>query len=201
MKLFKPLYEKALAWAAHPKAEALLGGLSFIEAIIFPVMPEVMLAPMTLAKPHHWFRYATISMICSVIGAVVGYALGHYAFDALRPLLEALGWLPRIDALVAELRATVANSAWTAFGLLVLAGFMPVPLKIFTWASGIVGVPMLAFVASMVVGRGKRVYLLTGLIRLGGPKAEAALHKYIEWVGWIAVVLVLGLIAWLKLRH
>ena len=201
MKLFKPLYEKALAWSAHPKAEALLGGLSFVEAIIFPVMPEVMLAPMTLAKPHRWFRYATISMVCSVLGAVVGYALGHYAFDALRPLLEALGWLPRIDALVAELRETVANSAWTAFWLLVVAGFMPIPLKIFTWASGIVGVPMLAFVASMVVGRGKRVYLLTGLIRLGGPKAEAALHKYIEWVGWVAVVLVLGLIAWLKLRH
>lgn len=201
MKLFKPLYEKALTWASHPRAESILGGLSFVEAIIFPVMPEVMLAPMTLAKPHHWFRYATISMVCSVVGAVVGYALGHFAFDLLRPLLDALGWLPRIDALVTELRATVANSAWTAFWLLVLAGFMPVPLKIFTWASGIVGVPMLAFVASMIVGRGKRVFLLAGLIRLGGPKAEAALHKYIEWVGWAAVVLVLGLVAWLKFRH
>lgn len=201
MKLFKPLYEMALKWASHPRAEPILAGLSFVEAIIFPVMPEVMLAPMTLAKPQRWFRYATISMVCSVVGAVVGYALGHFAFDLLRPLLDWLGWLPRIDALVTELRATVANSAWTAFWLLVLAGFMPVPLKIFTWASGIVGVPMLAFVASMIVGRGKRVYLLTGLIRLGGPKAEAALHKYIEWVGWAAVVLVLGLVAWLKFRH
>lgn len=200
MKLFKPLYEKALVWAAHPRAEPILAGLSFVEAIIFPVMPEVMLAPMTLAKPQHWIRYATISMVCSVVGAVVGYVLGYYAFEAVRPLLDALGWLPRIDALVNELRATVANSAWTAFWLLVLAGFMPVPLKIFTWASGIVGVPMLAFVASMVVGRGKRVYLLTGLIRLGGPKAEAALHKHIEWVGWAAVVLVVGLLVWLKLK-
>lgn len=201
MKLFKPLYEKALQWAAHPQAERLLAGLSFVEAIIFPVMPEVMLAPMTLARPSRWARYATISMLSSVIGAVVGYALGHYAFDLLRPLLDYLGWLPRIDALVLELRTTVANSAWTAFWLLVVAGFMPVPLKIFTWASGIVGVPMLAFVASMIVGRGKRVYLLAGVIRLGGPKAEAVLHKYIEWVGWAALALFAGLILWLKLRH
>lgn len=201
MKLFKPLYEKALQWAAHPQAERLLAGLSFVEAIIFPVMPEVMLAPMTLARPSRWARYATISMVSSVIGAVVGYALGHYAFDLLRPLLDYLGWLPRIDALVLELRTTVANSAWTAFWLLVLAGFMPVPLKIFTWASGIVGVPMLAFVASMIVGRGKRVYLLAGVIRLGGPRAEAVLHKYIEWVGWAALALFAGLILWLKLRH
>lgn len=200
MKLFKPLYEKALVWAAHPQAERLLAGLSFIEAIIFPVMPEVMLAPMTLARPRHWFRYATISMLFSLIGAVVGYALGHFAFEALRPLFEVLGWLPRIDAMVATLRTEVAGSAWAAFVMLVLAGFIPVPLKIFTWASGIVGVPMIAFIPGMIIGRGKRVYLLTGAIRLGGPKAEALLHKYVEWLGWLMVVLILALLVWLKLR-
>lgn len=200
MKLFKPLYEKALVWAAHPQAERLLAGLSFIEAIIFPVMPEVMLAPMTLARPRHWFRYATISMLFSLIGAVVGYALGHFAFEALRPLFEMLGWLPRIDAMVNTLRTEVAGSAWAAFVMLVLAGFIPVPLKIFTWASGIVGVPMIAFIPGMIIGRGKRVYLLTGAIRLGGPKAEALLHKYVEWLGWLMVVLIVALLVWLKLR-
>ncbi|MCQ4166721.1 YqaA family protein [Tahibacter harae] len=200
MKLFKPLYEKALVWAAHPQAERLLAGLSFIEAIIFPVMPEVMLAPMTLARPRHWFRYATISLLFSLIGAVVGYVLGHFAFEALRPLFEMLGWLPRIDAMVATLRTEVAGSAWAAFVMLVLAGFIPVPLKIFTWASGIVGVPMIAFIPGMIIGRGKRVYLLTGAIRLGGPKAEALLHKYVEWLGWLVVVLIVALLVWLKLR-
>lgn len=200
MKLFKPLYEKALVWAAHPQAERLLAGLSFVEAIIFPVMPEVMLAPMTLARPRHWFRYATISMLFSLIGAVVGYVLGHFAFEALRPLFEMLGWLPRIDAMVNTLRTEVAGSAWAAFVMLVLAGFIPVPLKIFTWASGIVGVPMIAFIPGMIIGRGKRVYLLTGAIRLGGPKAEALLHKYVEWLGWLMVVLIVALLVWLKLR-
>lgn len=200
MKLFKPLYEKAIVWARHRHAERFLAVLSFVEAIIFPVMPEVMLAPMTLARPQRWWRYASVSLAFSMLGAVVGYLLGHYAFEALRPVLDSLGWLPKLDELVTKLRADVAQSPWTAFWLLVLAGFTPVPLKIFTWASGIVGVPWPAFLASMIVGRGKRVFLLCGLIRLGGARAEAALHRYIEWIGWVTVVLIAGLIVWLKLR-
>lgn len=200
MKLFKPMYETALVWAAHPQAGRLLAGLSFIEAIIFPIMPEVMLAPMTLARPSQWFRYATISLVFSLIGALVGYVLGQFAFEALRPLFDMLGWLPRIDAMVGTLRSEVAGSAWAAFVMLVLAGFVPVPLKIFTWASGIVGVPMIAFIPGMIIGRGKRVYLLTGAIRLGGPKAEALLHRYIEWLGWAVVALIVAVLVWFKLR-
>lgn len=201
MKLFKPLYEKALVWAAHPQAERLLAGLSFVEAIIFPVMPEVMLAPMTLARPSRWLRYASVSLACSLAGALVAYLLGHYTFEALRPLFDSLGWLPRIDEMVGRLRSEVAGSTWSAFVMLVLAGFIPVPLKIFTWASGIVGVPMIAFIPGMIIGRGKRVYLLTGAIRLGGARAEALLHKYVEWLGWAVIALLVGVVAWWQLRH
>lgn len=198
MKLFKPLYERALKWSQHPKAESLLAVLSFFEAIIFPVMPEVMLGPMVLARPQRWARFATISLVFSVIGALVGYALGHYAFEWMRPVLDSLGWLEHIDAQVAELRAIVAQSPWSAFWLLVVAGFLPIPLKIFTWASGIVGVPLLPFVASMIVGRGKRVYLLAGVIRIAGPKAEAALHRWIEWIGWTMLGVLAFAIVYLK---
>lgn len=198
LKLFKPLYEVALKWAQHPRAEPLLAALSFFEAIIFPVMPEVMLGPMVLARPQRWARYATVSLLFSVVGALVGYALGHFAFEWMRPLLESLGWLERIDKQVAELREIAAQSPWSAFWLLVLAGFLPIPLKIFTWASGIVGVPLLPFVASMLVGRGKRVYLLAGLIRIAGPKAEAALHRWIEWIGWAVLVLLALAIVYFK---
>ena len=190
MRLFKPLYEFALRWAARPRAEWYLAGLSFLEAFIFPIAPEIMLAPMTLAKPRCWARYATISLSGSILGAFVGYALGHYAFDLVRPLFADIGWLSSLDSLVVQLRQEMSQHAWRAFGILVLAGFMPIPLKIFTWASGIVGVPLPAFVAGMLIGRGKRVYLLSGLIRLGGERAEAAIHRWIEWIGWGVLVLI-----------
>ncbi|HZP66182.1 MAG TPA: YqaA family protein [Rudaea sp.] len=186
MKLFKPLYEFALRWAAHRRAEWYLAGLSFIEAFIFPIAPEIMLAPMTLARPRLWARFATISLSASLLGAFVGYALGHYAFQYMRPLLVDLGWMPKFESLVAQLHT---DDGWHVFWLLVLAGFLPIPLKVFTWAAGFVGVPLPAFVAGMLVGRGKRVYLLCGLIRLGGPRAEQALHRWIEWIGWGVLVL------------
>ena len=198
MKIFKPLYERALKWAAHPKAPWYLAALSFVEAIIFPVAPEIMLAPMVLAKPERWARYAAISLACSLAGALVGYALGHYAFDAMRPVFEWLGWLSSIDRLVAEFREDLIAHPWKAFWMLVAAGFVPVPLKVFTWASGIVGMPLLPFLGGMVIGRGKRVFIVAGLIRLGGPKAEAALHRWIEPIGWAILVLIVGLVLYFK---
>ena len=200
MNLFRPLYERALRWSRHPKAPSLLGGLSFAEAIVFPVMPEVMLAPMCLAQPRRGFWFATISLAFSLLGAVVGYLLGHYAYELVKPLLESLGWLAKIDAQVTHLREITAESPWKAFWLLVLAGFTPIPLKIFTWASGIVGIPMLPFLASMLVGRGKRVYLVAAAIRLGGERAERALHRWIEHIGWGVLVLLAAGIGWLLLR-
>jgi membrane protein YqaA with SNARE-associated domain len=175
----------------------MLAGLSFFEAIVFPVPPEVMLAPMSLAEPKRAMWFATISLGSSLLGAVVGYALGHFAFEAAKPLIEWMGWSEGINEQVEQLRAVVAESPWKAFWLLVLAGFTPIPLKIFTWASGIVGVPLLPFLASMLVGRGKRVYLVAGAIKLGGARAEAALYRWIEPLGWIATALLLLLIGWL----
>ncbi|HQX92566.1 MAG TPA: YqaA family protein [Thermomonas sp.] len=200
MKIFGPMYQRALAWSRHPRAPTLLAGLSFVEAIVFPVMPEVMLGPMCLAQPKRGFRFASISLLFSLLGAVVGYLLGHFAYEAVKPALAALGWLDKIDAQVAHLREVVAQSPWKAFWLLVLGGFAPIPMKVFTWASGIVGVPMLPFLLSMGVGRGKRVYLLALAIRLGGERAEKALHRWIEPIGWIALLLLAALVAWFVLR-
>ena len=128
MKLFKPLYERALKWASHPRAEPLLAILSFVEAIIFPVMPEVMLGPMVLAQPRRWGRFASVSLVFSVLGAIVGYALGHYAFEWVRPLLASLGWLERIDQQVVALREIATHSPWSAFWLLVVAGLALIAL-------------------------------------------------------------------------
>jgi len=200
MTLFEPMYARAIEWARHRHAQAVLGVLSFAEAIIFPVMPEVMLAPMCLAQPRRGFRFAGISLVGSLLGAIVGYLLGHYAYELARPLLDSIGWAVPLDHEVTHLREIVANSPWKAFWLLVLGGFLPIPMKVFTWASGIVGVPMLPFMASMAVGRGKRVFLLALAIRLGGERAERALRRWIEPIGWIATAIVVALVAYLIFR-
>ena len=198
MRLFKPLYEFALRWAARPDAEIYLAGLSFIEAFIFPIAPEIMLAPMVLAKPQRWARYATISLAGSLLGSFVGYALGHFAFGMLRPALADIGWLPTLDTQVDNLRMAMSENPFKAFWLLVAAGFLPIPLKIATWACGIVGVPMLAFIPGMLIGRGKRVFAVAGAIRFGGAKAEAALHRWIEWIGWAAIAVIVLLVIYLR---
>jgi len=200
MKLFGPLYDRAISWSRHPRAPLYLVMLSVFEAVFFPVMPEVMLAPMCLSQPRRGFWFAFISLLGSLVGAVIGYVLGHFAFEALRPALESMGWLEHIDNQVTWLREIAVQSPWKAFWLLVLAGFAPIPLKFFTWASGIVGVPMVPFMASMAVGRGKRVFLVAGAIRLGGERAESALRRYIEPIGWIALALIVLLIAYLVWR-
>ncbi|MGH8082239.1 MAG: YqaA family protein [Lysobacter sp.] len=200
MKIFGPLYERTITWARHRHAPAYLTGLSFIEAIIFPVMPEVMLAPMSVAQPKRAFWFATLSLTGSMLGAVVGYALGHYAFEALKPVFATLGMLPAIESGIATVQAKMAESPWAVFFFLVLGGFMPIPVKVFTWASGIVGVPMPQYLLSMLIGRGKRVFLLALAIRIGGERAEAALRRYIEPIGWFATALVAAAVAWLVWR-
>jgi len=156
---------------------------------------------MTLAKPARWARYASISLAFSLAGSLVGYALGHYAFDALRPYLASSGMLAHLDSLVTEFRADAVAHPWKAFWLLVAAGFVPIPMKVASWACGIVGMPILPFLAGIAVGRGKRVYLLCGLIRLGGERAEKAVHRWIEWIGWGVVALIVLLVLYFEFVH
>ena len=197
MQLFGKLYARVLVWARDRRAVYYLCGLSFVEAFIFPIMPEVMLAPMMLGKRHRAFFYANISLLFSLAGSLVGYALGHWAFHALTPLLQSLHLYDSIERGVESLR-TQMNQHWLEMLLvLMLAALQPVvPMKFVTWASGIVGVPVIPFLVCMAVGRGKRVWLLALLIRIFGERAERILHKHIERIGWAALVILAGLLAW-----
>lgn len=200
MKIFAPMYQRAIGWSKHPRAPAFLTGLSFVEAIFFPVPPEVMLAPMSLAQPKRALWFATLSLIGSVCGAVIGYLLGHYAFEVIRPLFEWLGMMDGIQSGIDTIKAKMIESPWAVFWLLVAGGFAPIPMKIFTWASGVVGVPWLPYLAAMAIGRGKRVFLVAIAIRLGGERAERALHRYIEPIGWAACAVLLVAISYLIYR-
>jgi membrane protein YqaA with SNARE-associated domain len=200
MAVFRKLYERAILWSAHPKAERYLGFLSFIEAIFFPVMPEVMLAPMCLAKPQHAYRYATISLIFGLVGSLLGYALGHFAYEAVSPFLSETMRIG-IDGWVQDLRMQM-NEHWvTLLFVLVIAGLQPVvPMKVVAWASGIVGIPLVPYLACMAVGRGKRLYLVAAAIRWGGEKAQEKLQKYIEPIGWLALGLFVALIVYIVFK-
>ena len=200
MQLFGNLYARVLGWSSAPRAVYYLCGLSFVEAFIFPVMPEVMLAPMMLAKRAKAFFYANISLLFSLLGALVGYALGHWAYEWIRPLFS-VHMQATITTWVEALRVDMNQHWLTMLGALTLAALQPViPMKFVTWAAGIVGVPILPFLACMAVGRGKRVWLLAVLIRLFGERAEQMLRKNIEWIGWAALVLLAALAVWLWLR-
>lgn len=193
MKLFAPLYERMLAWSRHRRAPALLGGISFLEAIVFPIPPEVMLAPMSLARPQRAYAFATISLLGSMLGMFIGYAVGHFAIELAMPLLERFGYAAHFDEIKRE-------AAENGFWLLLLAGFTPVPFKVFTLASGAVSMPLLPFFLGALIGRGKRVFLVAWAIRLGGEKAEMALRRHIEPIGWTALALLTAVIGWLALR-
>jgi membrane protein YqaA with SNARE-associated domain len=202
MRLFGKLYARVLVWARDPRAVYYLCGLSFVEAFIFPVMPEVMLAPMMLGKRHRAFFYANISLLFSLLGSLVGYALGHWAFHALTPLLQSLHLYDPIQRGVESLRSQMHEHWLELLLVLMLAAIQPVvPMKFVTWASGIVGVPVVPFLACILLGRGKRVWLLALLIRLFGERAEQLLHKHIEWIGWAALVLLAALAGWWVLKH
>jgi len=202
MRLFGKLYARVLVWARDPRAVYYLCGLSFVEAFIFPIMPEVMLAPMMLGKRHRAFFYANASLLFSLLGSLVGYSLGHWAFHALTPLLQSLHLYDRIQIGVENLR-TQMNQHWLELLLvLTLAALQPVvPMKFVTWAAGIVGVPVIPFLICVLLGRGKRVWLLALLIRLFGERAERMLHKHVEWIGWGAMVVLAALAGWWVLKH
>ena len=134
-------------------------------------------------------------------GLIAVLAFGGVVMSLSQTLvIPLLGMLPAIEQGITTVQAKMAESPWAVFTFLVLGGFMPIPMKVFTWASGIVGVPMPQYLLSMLIGRGKRVFVLAAVIRIGGARAEAALRRWIEPLGWIATALVVVLIAWLVWR-
>lgn len=193
MKLFGGLYQAVLRWAAHRHAPWYLGGLSFAESTFFPIPPDVMLAPMTLAKPDRGWFYAGLCTVMSVLGGIFGYLIGVFAFQALEPYLIQWGYADKL-ALAVEYFERYG------FWFILVAGFSPIPYKVFTISAGVVGMPWLSFGIGSLLGRGGRFFLVAGLIILGGEKLAKNLEKYVELLGWLAVLLVGIVIVWLQFR-
>ncbi|MDY6942411.1 MAG: YqaA family protein [Pseudomonadota bacterium] len=184
MKLFTGLYEWTVRAAGHRHAPWYLGGVSFAESSFFPVPPDVMLIPMALAKPNRALQFALLTTIASVAGGLLGYILGHFAFDALAPWIERMGYTEKLE-LVQELFRTWG--VWVVF----IAGFSPIPYKMFTIASGFMGMALLPFIVASFIGRGARFFLVSFIVGRWGAAVEGYIKDYMEFIGWgVATVLV-----------
>jgi membrane protein YqaA with SNARE-associated domain len=193
MKLFGPLYERVLIWSRHRYAERYLAGLSFAESSFFPIPVDVMLAPMCLAERSRAWRYAIIASVFSVIGGLAGYIIGVGAFEVIEPWLAKSHYWPAYET---------SREWFDRYGVWVIfvAGFSPIPYKVFTIAAGVAALNLPAFFVASVIGRGARFFLVAGPVVLGGDKLESTLRKYVEWIGWGVAVLVAIVIAWLMVR-
>ena len=177
-----------MRWVRHPHASLYLAGLSFAESSFFPVPPDIMLAPMALANRDRAWRYALLTTVFSVIGGLAGYAIGVFAFEFVQPWLKTLGYW---DGYL-QVRDWFARwGFWAVF----LAGFTPIPYKLFTIASGVIAMALVPFVLASLIGRGARFFLVAGLIVWGGERFERMLAQYIDMIGWATVAIAVLLYA------
>lgn len=192
MKFFSAIYEWTLKWAEHKFAPRMLALLTFSESIFFPIPPDVLLAPMVLAKPEKAWRFASITTVSSILGGTIGYLLGYLMFDPwIQPLITEFGYQHRFD--------TAMNwfSEWGVW-VVFIAGFSPIPYKLFTVSAGFLQMAFLPFLLASAIGRGLRFFLVAGLIQWGGSAMEKSLRKWIDVLGWGLVSLII--IAYFILR-
>lgn len=182
--MFEKLYNTVLRWAAHKYATYYLALLSFMEASFFPVPPDVMLAPMALANRSKAWRYALVTTLASIAGAILGYVIGMFLYEEIaKPIVH----LYHLESKLDYVKTLFANyGIWIIF----LAGFSPIPYKLFTITAGLVSMTFVPFLIASFIGRGARFFLVAGLVYAGGERMADALQRRIEIIGWSVVALV-----------
>jgi membrane protein YqaA with SNARE-associated domain len=185
--LLRALYNKVLALAASRQAPVWLAGVSFAESSFFPIPPDVMLAPMVLARPERAWRYAAICAAASVIGGMLGYAIGYYLADFAQSLLAHMpGAGPH--AWEGFQREYAKWGVW----VILIKGLTPIPYKIVTIASGLAKFSFPVFVAASVVTRSGRFFLVAWLVRQFGPQIMPVVEKRLYSATAILIVLIVG---------
>lgn len=191
MKIFGAMYDKTMAWSKHRFATFWLCFVSFIEAIFFPIPPDVMLIPMSMSKPKSAVKFALYTAIASAVGGMIGYAIGYYATDWVQGIVHQWGYGAHWEK---------ALSWFERWGVLVVfvAGFSPIPYKVFTICSGVLQMAFFPFVITAFISRFARFFLVAKLAAWGGEKFADKLRRSIEVIGWSVVVL--AIIAYFILR-
>ncbi len=191
--MLKRLYDWFIAAADKPSALWIMGAVSFAESSFFPIPPDVMLVPMSLARPQRAWLYAVVCTLTSVAGGVVGYAIGAGLYDSLGLwLMQLYGLTDKVEAF----RASYAEwGAWIIIG----KGLTPIPYKLVTITSGFAGYNVWLFILCSLIARGGRFFIVAVLLNRYGDVIRAEIERRLGfWVGVGAVVLVLGFVIAIK---
>ncbi len=184
--MLRSLYDWMMRKASDEKAPWALAVVSFIESSFFPIPPDVMLIPMIMANRKKAFWYATIATVASVIGGILGYAIGYYLYDAVGlPILKFYGKEGALDVFIKFVQEYGVPAV-------IIKGATPIPYKVVTIAAGVGKMPFLSFIGASIIARAMRFYLVAGLLYYFGEPIREFIEKRLVLVTTAFVVLLVG---------
>ena len=195
--MFKTLYKKCLDLAAHKSSKYYLAAVSFIESSFFPIPPDVMVIPMVISKKDDFLKIFLITTIFSVLGGILGYLIGTFFFDIGMQVMTFYGYEDKLINLKNNLINSDGFYAW--LGILFLAGFTPLPYKVFTIASGLIGFNILIFILISLISRGLRFFIVSYLSYKFGDLFTQFMEKHgSRWFTIIGIlIIIIGFIIYL----
>jgi membrane protein YqaA with SNARE-associated domain len=184
--MLRRLYDWVMNLAGHRHAEPALAGVAFIESSVFPIPPDVMLMPMAYARPRRAFRYAAVATVASVLGGLLGYAIGFFLYETVgRAILEFYGFSEKFDVFA-------LNYNEHGWAIVFFAGLTPFPFKVITIASGVTGMGLLPFIVASIAARGLRFFMVCALIYWFGPPVRGFVERHLGLVTTVFGVLLVG---------
>ena len=184
MRFLHLLYDWTMQLANNPRAIWLLGFVSFIEAIFFPIPPDVLLIPMILANIKKAWLYAFVTTITSVIGGLVGYAIGYLAYEQIaEPLLLSLGKQAAMSLFSSSINEN-------GFLIVLTAGISPIPFKVVSVMSGFTQMPVFVFLLSALLGRATRFFVVATLLKYYGETIKSFIETYLGWLFLFFIALI-----------
>ena len=188
--MFNTLYKKCLHLAAHKSSKYYLAAVSFVESSFFPVPPDVMVIPMVISKKNDFFKIFLITTLFSVLGGLLGYFIGAFFFDLGMEVMTFYGYENKLYNLKNSLIKGEGFYAW--LGILFLAGFTPLPYKVFTIASGLIGFNILIFILISLISRGLRFFIISYLSFKFGHLFTQFMEKHgSKWFTIIGILIVI----------
>ena len=188
--MFNTLYKKCLHLAAHKSSKYYLAAVSFVESSFFPVPPDVMVIPMVISKKNDFFKIFLITTLFSVLGGLLGYFIGAFFFDLGMEVMTFYGYENKLYNLKNSLIKGEGFYAW--LGILFLAGFTPLPYKVFTIASGLIGFNFLIFILISLISRGLRFFIISYLSFKFGNLFTQFMEKHgSKWFTIIGILIVI----------